>query len=191
MNITKHARERYVERVKGITTKNEIRQYIVENEEMLDNHILKLFEHSDKIYTGQVGGDKTTKDFYITNDICIVADSECIRTIFIINFAFPEKTKMVVIEDLKEEIMRLQSDIEIEKEESDKERDKLNHSIEKLKQDIANYEELIDIRQSEIRMYETQKQVLNKKTQQSYRYLNNYADQLFGNTEYKKDLLMK
>lgn len=188
MDITNHAKERYVERIKGILGKNEIKQYIVQNEDKIEEHILKLYEYSEKIFTGQIGGDKTTKDFHLNGDICLVVGDDCIRTIYKINFAFPEKTRLMVIEDLKQEIIRIKDEINNEKQIVDAKRQECDIKIQQAKQEIKALKESIEIKEDEIKIYESEKELLNKKIRRSHTYLQNYAEQLFGNTEYKKDI---
>lgn len=189
MNITNHAKERYIERLKGINNRNEIKQYLAQNEEIIENHILKLYEYSEKVFTGQIGGDKTTKDFYLNGDICLVVGDDCIRTIYKINFAFPEHTRLMVIRDLKEEIVRLQDKIETEGVEIANKREGLDSNIAKCRREIERLQIEMFIAEDEIKVYEAQKEVLSKKLRHSNTYLQNYAEQLLGNTEYKKDIV--
>ena len=190
MNISNHAKERYIERVKGIKSKTEIKQYLAQNEDRVEEHILKLYEYSEKIFTGQIGGDKSTRDFYLNGDICIVVGNNCINTIYFINFAFPERTRQVVIADLKEEISKLQDEIEAETENTNMKKLEFDEKIRLVEQEIKTLKESIEIKLDEIKIYETEKELLSKKLKQYYTYLQNYAEQLFGNTEYKRDLLI-
>ena len=188
MNITNHAKERYVERIKDIKTKNEIKQYIAQNDDMINEHIMKLYEYSDNVFTGQIGGDKTTKSFYLNGDTCLVVDGDCIRTIYRINFAFPEKTRLMVIEGLKHEIIKLQEDMIDESKSVEVKRQEYNSKIEQSKREIEKLKEKVEITEDEIKIYENEKALLNKKLKHNNRHLQEYAEQLFGNTEYKKDI---
>ncbi len=189
MNITNHAKERYVERIKDIKTKNEIKQYIAQNEDIINEHIMRLYKHSDNVFTGQIGGDKTTKSFHLNGDTCLVMDGDCIRTIYKINFAFPEKTRLMVIEGLKHEIIKLQESIAEESKSVEVKRQEYDGKIIQSKREIDNLKEKIEIMEDEIKIYENEKTLINKKLRHSGRYLQEYAEQLFGNTEYKKDIL--
>ncbi len=191
MNISNHAKERYIERIKGIRSKAEIKQYLAQNEDRVEEHILKLYEYSELIFTGQVGGDKTTRDFHLNGDVCLVVGNNCINTIYLINFAFPEKTRQVVIADLKEEIFRLQDEIEVETENTNVKKLEFDEKIRLVEQEIKTLKESIEIKLDEIKIYETEKNLLSKKLKQYHTCLQNYAEQLFGNTEYKKDIIVE
>ena len=191
MNISNHAKERYIERIKGIRSKAEIKQYLAQNEDRVEEHILKLYEYSELIFTGQVGGDKTTRDFHLNGDVCLVVGNNCINTIYFINFAFPERTRQVVIADLKEEISKLQDEIEAETENTNMKKLEFDEKIRLVEQEIKTLKESIEIKLDEIKIYETEKNLLSKKLKQYHTCLQNYAEQLFGNTEYKKDIIVE
>jgi len=189
MNITKHARQRYVERIKGITDKLERDAYISINEEVIDSHINKMFQYAKHIYTGQIGTDKTTKKFYLNQDIAfVVSNDDAIVTIFRVDFAFPEKTKFNVINDLIEEILNGNIEVDglkIEYDQNSKELDnELQINIQKIKQlkdEIILLEAKNDIIKSQKDIGLKEVQVVNSK-------IRGYAEQLFGNTSYKEDL---
>lgn len=56
--ITKHAKERYVERILNKDNNNEIQTFIVQNEEKILNDITKMITYGELIYTGK----QATKD---------------------------------------------------------------------------------------------------------------------------------
>ena len=188
MNITAHARERYVERIKGITTKREIRQYIAENLEIIDEHINKLFKHSTEVFEGQIGGDKTTKKFFLNGDICLVVHNDVIITIYILNYAFPDKLKKTIIDGLVEEITKLQSEINEESEKVNNRREEIKLSIDNLKSEIEVLQAQIEHKESQIRGYEHELTTLNKEIVIKNKILQTYAEQLLKTSEYKKEL---
>lgn len=187
MNITNHAKERYVERIKG-KSKQDIKWYTNTENERIDKEILKLYEYSELIYRGQIGGDKTTKDFMLNGDICLVMDEDCIRTIYPINFAFPEKTRLMVIDDLKKEMKELQKEITHEEIRLQEEDLIINSEISFLEMEIRNLQEEIEVRKSEIEAKQSIKQANKGELRLLKRRLDTYAEQLLGNTRYKKDI---
>ena len=54
LEITKHAEERYVQRVMGYTDKQDIATYIVQNKDLIAERISKMCDHGELIYTGKV-----------------------------------------------------------------------------------------------------------------------------------------
>lgn len=187
MDITNHAKERYIERIKGITDKQEIKRYLVAEDERIVKEINKLYEHSELIYRGQIGSDRATKDFYMNGDICLVVD-DCIRTIYHINFAFPESTRLMVINDLKNEIRRLQEKVEEENKLLQEKDLDINTSIRFLELEIKNLQEEIEVKKAEIEANEAIKKANRGNIRLLNRTLQTYAEQLLGNTQYKKDI---
>lgn len=188
MNITNHAKERYVERIQGITKTSDIKQYIAQNEDRVTEHITKLYDYSEKIFTGQAGGDKTTKDFYLNGDICLVLGDNCILTIYKINFAFPEETRLRVIADLKKEIQSLQSQIRAEESLLTDKNNAIDAEINELQSEINGLYEEIDIKKTDIEMLKAAKKANRSELRRLNKYLQHYAEQLFGNTQYKRDV---
>lgn len=188
MNITNHAKERYVERIKGIKDTKEIKRYIATEEDRIEREISKLYEYSELIFRGQVGGNNTTSDFRLNNDICLVVDEECIRTIYRINFAFPEHTRLMVIEDLKKEIRKLQPEIEEESKKLLDQDNEIDTKISHLQSEIKALQEEIEIRKTDIEMYKATKKANRRHIRQLKSTLQTYAEQLLGNTPYKKDI---
>ena len=54
LEITKHAEERYVQRVMSYDDKQDIAVYIVQNKDLIAERINKMCEHGEIIYTGKV-----------------------------------------------------------------------------------------------------------------------------------------
>lgn len=189
MDITNHAKERYLERIKDIKDKQEIKRLMVTDDGRITKEINKLYEYSELIFRGQIGGENATKDFRMNGDICLVVDEHCIRTIYRINFAFPEKTRLKVINDLKEEIQALQIEISNEqKEVSIKDAD-CDCYIKQIKLEINELNEMLVSKSNEIEMYQAIKKANRNKLRQLNSTLQIYAEQLLGNTQYKKDIV--
>ena len=56
--ISKHAKERYAERIMEKATSNEINTFLVQNEDKIINNINKMIQYGELIYTGK----QTQKD---------------------------------------------------------------------------------------------------------------------------------
>lgn len=114
IDLTKHCKVRYVERVKGITGNFAVQEYVIANNERIIQDVNKIFTYSDFLIEDQIGGDKTTKRFYIKDDILLVlrSDESAIITLIKVDFGFPVKTNRNIIKDLLEEISSLKEDLE-------------------------------------------------------------------------------
>jgi hypothetical protein len=75
INITKHCLDRYAERVLGIEDLQTARQYINSNQDKVSEDINKLFEFATLILTAQINGDKSTKNYWLRDNIVIVTDT--------------------------------------------------------------------------------------------------------------------
>ncbi len=104
-NVKNHAKQRYCERILGITETNEWKHYIVQNDELICNHINKMVDNSLFIYRGQIG-DNTTKVFRMADNIILVMDSQesCVITMFKCFFGFGDDMDRQII---KHELLRL------------------------------------------------------------------------------------
>lgn len=114
IDLTKHCKTRYVERVKGITGNFAVQEYVAANNERIIQDVNKIFTYSDFLIEDQIGGDKTTKRFYIKDDILLVLsrDESVIVTLIKVDFGFPGKTNRNIVKDLLVEINLLKEDLE-------------------------------------------------------------------------------
>ena len=90
MNISKHAMDRFAMRICGYTDVLSARQYINSNEEKITEDINKLIEHSVLLWTAQINGDKSTKNYRIRDNIILVTDTadSALITLYRIDFGF-------------------------------------------------------------------------------------------------------
>ena len=51
--VSKHAKERYTERIMEKATSNEINTFLVQNEDKIINNINKMIQYGELIYTGK------------------------------------------------------------------------------------------------------------------------------------------
>lgn len=188
MHITKHAKQRYVERIKGINDKQERDAYISTNCEQIETDINKMFDYMKLVYSGQIGGDKTTAKFYLHQDICFVLSTDdALRTVYKINFPFPKETVKLVINGLKESIIAGNKTVCELGSVIKKENELLDFEIDRNSNEIKILEEQIDLLKSKNEMLTIEKENKSKEVKILNSEVKNYAEQLFGNTEFKQD----
>lgn len=190
MNITKHCRSRYVERIKGITNTIERNAYITTNMERIDEHIETMFSFAKFVYRGRIGGDGSKKSFYVHQDIAfVVADTDdTIVTIFKINFEFPADAKDYVINSLISQIQELDDIIAQEKAVIQEETARLDTDKEKNSLEIADLEERVKLLKARNKHIDDEKALLLQETAETIRKQERFAIQLFSNSEYKADV---
>lgn len=194
MNISKHARIKYVERIKEIDNQQERNQYIAQNTDMIDEHILKMFDKAKFVYRGQLGGSKTTTDYYIFQDskrsiaFVVQKEKELIITLYVINFNFPEDISKIVVDGLLREIEKINDNLIIEKDKSNTQELQISTDIDLLNEEIKELEMKLKFKREMRDILDKQKQSLNNNCILLNQELTKYALQVFGNTDYKEDV---
>lgn len=189
MNITKHAKRRYVERILGITTRNEVLEYVAKNSERIEEYVKTLYEYADFIWKGQIG-DNITRNYFLKDDIIIVTDTQntAIITLYKVDYGFPEKTNLKIAKDLKSEIARLTNkynkEIEKSKNKIDRKELELQNTeleIKSLENQIKLLKEKQDLLKNEIKCLKNNGQLINEEIKRNTILLVNSID-------YKADL---
>lgn len=189
MNITKHFLERWVERVLYIEDNKEVKEYVVKNDEILRSNIDTTFNHSDYIYTGQIG-DNITRNYYIKDDIILVANTtnDALITVYRIDLGLTKELNKTVIKGLIDELTKLKA----EKEEIDHE---VNNEIDVINADIDGISDNIKILESQIEMLRAEKKFREEEIKQiKSKSINiglemkKYALTLVNSKDYRKDL---
>lgn len=191
INITKHCLDRYAERILGIEDLQTARQYINSNQDKINEDIDKLFTYATLIYTGQIGGDKSSKNYWLRDNIVMVTDTgnSTLITLYRIDFGLGETIDKLVTDKLLEEINELNKDFKeaerVAVEEIDgKQTDviNINAEIEKYKQMLANLQLRKETVENEIK-------IVNQKSQLIYKEIETRALKICNSAEYRKDLL--
>lgn len=107
--ISKHAKERYVERIMSKSDNNEIQRYIVENDEKIIDYINKLIHHGDLIYSGkqtQKDSKGNVIDVYLKNCWCILVDNKAsnVITVYKIDLGCGDEFNQQYIDKMMEKL---------------------------------------------------------------------------------------
>jgi hypothetical protein len=190
MNITKHFKKRYVQRITGLTNDNEIGQYVAQNEAQIIENISKMIEYSKFLYKGKVGKNNNLSNFYIVDNIILVTDqNNNFITLYRIDFNFPEEINRQVMKGLLSEIESLQEKLT-----------NVNNGIEEFSQqksvEIENVDIEIQILQKQIEIKKSQKKILedevkNKRNESEFvnKEIEKYVNMLCNSLEYKKAMM--
>ena len=131
--ISKHARERYAERIMDRESKTDIARYANENEEKITNDINKMIEYGQEIYQGKQFRDgKNCNITVILKDSWIIlcdTPRNMVVTLYKINIIDEEFTKLY-IEKMMEKISAA--------------KEKLSNEVVKIRQEIQDYAILIE-----------------------------------------------
>lgn len=74
LSYTKHARERYAERIMGRDNTRDINAYVAENSDKIDKDIAKLILYGEEIFTGKpsFNNPKQHNCTYVLNDFWVI-----------------------------------------------------------------------------------------------------------------------
>ena len=146
ISVTKHACERYCERVleKNIT-------YAQTNRDEVAKDIIELYGKSEWLYKGKFQSNEIG-NFYIGDNIIFVLNeqNQAIITLYYIDYGMPEEINLQITEGLVNKIKDIQNVIAEEVEEYDV-------KIEKSKIEVMEIDEKINLLQQDINMLEVDK----------------------------------
>lgn len=188
-NCTKHAIERWVERIVGITTKLEKEEYIKNNLEQIKEHINKTFSYSEFIYKGQIG-DNITRNFYIKDDIVLVLNTtnDAVITVYKVDFGFTKEINLSVAKQLLVEITKLIQEKEKIEEEMTVEIEGLQNENELLNTQISILEKQLE--ELKLRKKSTEDYIKSKKASSNVIDLEikKFINNLVNSKEYREDV---
>lgn len=190
MNCTNHFNTRWVERIVGITTEKEIKDYIAQNKEMISEHAHKTFEYAQFIYKGQIG-DNVTRNYYIQEDIIFITNTsnDAFITCYKIDLGFTKEINQTVRRGLTKEIQSLS-------EQKDEIEFNILVDVEAKEQELGTLDDQIAIMEEQLLNLKKQKEfkkkeVANAKSQSLNigLELRKYTLMLVNSKDYKNDLL--
>lgn len=189
LNITKHALERWCERILGLD-KSEVALYITTNREQLVEHINETFSYSEFIYKGQLGTDNITRHYYIQNNNVFITntDDNAIITIYKVDLGFTDNINTMLRKEMMKEVAKLQE----EKYNIDME---VLEEIDKTKFELQDIDDNIVILERQLAELKQQKKMksehiksINSKSNYVNQELSKYVLKLVNSKEYKDDL---
>lgn len=141
--ISKHARERYAERIMDREHKADIARYVIENEEKITNDINKMIEYGHVIYQGKQNRDGKTNTITVVLKDCwiILCDAAkgLVVTLYKIDFGLDDDFTKLYIEKMMQRL--------------DEAKAYVADVSEKIKQENQDYKILIDNNRNMINNY--------------------------------------
>ena len=175
MQISKHAQERYAERIMDRDTKADIAVYVNANKDKIDNDIHKMIEYGVKIYSGKLDRAEGLTDVYLKDTWVVLVNpsSNKVITLYSIDLGvgqeFNNEYVKMLIEKLEcaknayslknEELLGLINEL---KEQQEENKQKINeyrrnaNDLEKANENLANV----------IADYETQRYVAEEEVRE-------------------------
>lgn len=108
-SISKHASERYAERIMGKEDNLDVNRFITLNEEKIQTDINKLINYGELIYQGkqtQKDGKSNMIDVYLNNCWVVLADSRTknVITLYKIDLGFDEEFNKLYVSKMMEKL---------------------------------------------------------------------------------------
>ncbi|MEG1597188.1 MAG: hypothetical protein RR359_02820 [Bacilli bacterium] len=106
MNISNHAMERYLEKIKKVD-KKDIKCLVSVNSEIYKSDINKMIDNSKMIYEGKFNDKHKKTKFYVSDDICLVVsiDNSNVITLYRIDYGFNRDINKIIQTELMEELL--------------------------------------------------------------------------------------
>lgn len=180
--VSKHAKERYTERIMDKTTANEINTFLVQNDDKIVNDINKMIQYGELIYTGkqtQKDGRSYNVEVYLNGLWVIIVDvkSKNVITLYRIDLGVDDDFNHEYVRRMMDKFNATKENVELVTYEVEHENDSYESlirqntdTINEYKSYIKNLEELnagyktiIDNNNVKIRMADREAvEVLNK-----------------------------
>lgn len=156
MKITNHFIERYCERILNIPEK-EIKNYVAQNHDRINQEIGKLIDESTCIYRGHMNS-KRPNAFHVNRDIMIICSYESKEavTLYPIEFPYPTRVRKVLIKSIVQEIQAKQKIMDRMGAGAEQKGRQLRRGIDGLDKELA-------ILRSKINQLEEKKKVLKRR----------------------------
>lgn len=131
ITVSNHFRERYTERIKGITDIATRNSYAYQNADMILEWATRMLEYGQEFYRGTVGNKYPDRRYIRCGEYIIVQNpvDEVLITIFEISFTFNVDNNKEISKMLTQEISDLQHEIESDEIESLEINEQVNDEI--------------------------------------------------------------
>lgn len=152
--VSKHAKERYTERIMDKATANEINTFLVQNEEKIISDINKMIQYGELIYTGkqtQKDGRSYNVEVYLNGLWVVITDvkSKNVITLYKIDLGVDEEFNQEYVKRMIDKFNAAKESLDVITLEVEKENDSYKTMIEQnvalineYKSYIKNLEEL-------------------------------------------------
>ena len=146
--ISKHAKERYAERIMERATNNEIQTFIVQNEDKIISDINKMIQYGELIYTGkQTQKDNRTYnvEVYLNGLWVVITDvkSKNVITLYKIDLGVDDEFNQEYVNRMMEKFNEAKENLDIVTLEVEKENDSYKTVIEQNTAQINEYKSYI------------------------------------------------
>lgn len=147
--ISKHAKERYSERIIGNSDANSINRFIVENEEKIKTDINKMITYGDCIYIGkqsQKDGKGNVLNVYLKDTWVVLVDikAEVVVTLYKIDLGCGDEFNLQYVSKMREKLDEKHKNLEDAKLENQETSNMYRDMINDAQSQINGYKSMIN-----------------------------------------------
>ena len=188
INATKHARERYASRIKGIE-KNAIKANVTMNGAEYEKDLNKMYDNSREIYIGKFQNHNECRSRW-SQDIILVIDKQeqNIITLYRVDFNFTKKINKSILNDLLQELNEKEEAWLSEKAKAKEVNDGLDNEKALLEMNIeAKTQELKDL-QNRLDALKSYMKTINADEIEAKEEMDEIARKIVYSIDYKKSM---
>jgi len=179
--ISKHARERYAERIMDREHKADVARYVIENEEKITEDVNQMIEYGQVIYQGKQNRDgKSVMITVVLKDCWIIlcdATKNLVVTLFKIDFGLDDEFTKLYISKMMDKLNAA--------------KEKLSNEVVKIRQETQNYAILIENNKYLINNYKAKINALNDLNNAYQEVINNNSTLISVAEEEVADIINK
>lgn len=189
VKISKHAKQRYAERILGITSDVEVNNYINQNEEKIQKDISKMIQYGNLIYSGkQCNKEKRTNKVNVYSKDCWIilydTESKNVITLYKIDLGAGDNFNIEYINKMIEKILILQEELKVISEDISKESKTYKDIISDYNYQIAEYRSNVKNLEKLIAAYQEILQNNTVKIEQHNQKIADVVNKLIGKKEF-------
>jgi hypothetical protein len=190
VNVSKHSKDKFAERVKGIKDFTERNLYVSQNSEQIEGWIREMYDYSQFLWSGQLGANSTSATYRIKGDVVLLLDTKetAIVTLFRANFGFPQETNLIVIRDLVAEIVERNEEAETERVKWESAKEVKQQEADSLDSQIRNLQEQLSLLQSKKKILSDDIELARCDYDLKRKEAEKYAIMLCNTVEFRNDL---
>ena len=158
MDISKHAKERYAERIMSYEDKCDVNKFVQTNEAKIVEDLNKMVKYGELLYSGKsLKENSSVVDIFLKDSWVLLVDKnkDLLITVYKIDLQVEE-------EFTKEYIERLKNKLNTQKEEYNKEKESANKQINEYREIISSNQAVINDYKKTMRSLEEQNELYNK-----------------------------
>ena len=159
LEVTKHAAERYAERILGKDSQLSVAEYLLTHEEKIQTDIAKMIAFGKLLYSGKrvfQNTDKTIQDIYLNGTWVLVVDHQknAVVTLYSVDLGLGKEFNDLYLEKMLAKLEETKEKAETVAKEVEKQREELKQLVVENQATIVEYRKIVKSLEEQNKMYE-------------------------------------